>query len=108
MIDLARVRANPSFVELEAKRGRFSRVLWLAMMVIYFGFILIVAFRPDITQIEVGRGVTLAFPLGLAVIVSAIAITAIYVGRANGEFDRLTSRVKADVTKPEPAFREGR
>ena len=92
-----RVRANPDFAALEAARGGFSRLLCAAILVIYFGFILIVAFRPDITAIAVGSGITLAFPLGLAVILSAIVITGIYVLRANGEFDRLTARIRQDA-----------
>ena len=89
----ARIRANSDFIALERARGGFSRALCAAILVIYFGFILIVAFRPDITALPIGGGITLAFPLGLGVIVAAIAITGIYVVRANGEFDRLTAKI---------------
>lgn len=93
----ARVRANPDFIALQSARGGFSRLLCAAMLVIYFGFILLVAFRPDITAMPIGGGITLAFPLGLGVIFSAIIITGIYVLRANGEFDRLTLRIRKDA-----------
>ncbi len=36
---------------------------------------------------------TLAFPLGLGVIVLAIVLTGVYVVRANSEFDRLTREI---------------
>ncbi len=92
--DLAgRIRANADFIALERARGGFSRALCAAILVIYFGFILLVAFGPNITAMPIGGGITLAFPLGLAVIAAAIAITGIYVLRANGEYDRLTAKI---------------
>ena len=63
------------------------------MLVIYFGFIFLVAFAPAFLATPVSGVITLAFPLGLFVIVSAIAITGIYVLRANGQFDRLTRQI---------------
>ncbi len=94
---VSRVRRNPDFVRLESERGRFGWTLAIVMVAIYFSFILCVAFAPGIMSIQVGRGLTLGFPLGIAVIVSAIVLTGIYVLRANGEFDDLTRRIVADV-----------
>jgi uncharacterized membrane protein (DUF485 family) len=45
--------------------------------------------------------VTLGFPLGLGVILSAVVLTGIYVVRANGEFDTLTRNVVATSTAAE-------
>lgn len=92
-----RIRSNPDFIALQAARGGFSRLLCAVMLVIYFGFILLVAFRPDITAMPIGGGITLAFPLGIGVILSAIAITGLYVLRANGQFDRLTAKIRRDT-----------
>ena len=94
---IGRVRRNPDFIRLEAERGRFGWTLAIVMIAIYFAFILCVAFAPGIMAIPIGRGVTLAFPLGLGVILSAILLTGIYVLRANGEFDDLTRRIVADA-----------
>ena len=93
----SRIRNNPDFVELEAKRGRFGWTLAIVMLVIYYGFIIMLAFFKDVLDIQVGGGITLAFPLGLGVLVSAIVITGIYVLRANGEYDRLTKRIQESV-----------
>ena len=92
--DLARIRANPAFQELERKRSVFSWSLAALMFIIYMGFIFLVAFGHDIVVQQVGDSVlTLAFPLGLGVILSAIILTGVYVVRANSEFDRLTREV---------------
>jgi uncharacterized membrane protein (DUF485 family) len=87
------VRDNPDFVELERTRGRLGWTLTAIMLVIYFGFIFLVAFAPGLMATPVFGIMTLGFPLGLFVILSAIALTAFYVIRANSAFDRLTARI---------------
>jgi len=87
------VRDNPDFVELERTRGRLGWTLTAIMLVIYFGFIFLVAFAPGLMATPVFGIMTLGFPLGLFVILSAIALTGFYVVRANSAFDRLTARI---------------
>ena len=93
--EAGRLRLSPAFLELERKRSRFSWTLTILMLVLYFGFILLVAFDKtlQLMDIMVTRSISLGFPLGLGVILSAIGLTGIYVLRANTEFDRLTREV---------------
>jgi uncharacterized membrane protein (DUF485 family) len=93
----AQVRRHPAFIELEAKRRAFSWTVAIAMLVIYYGFILLVAFDKGLLATRIGSGLTLAFPIGLGVILAAIILTGIYVLRANGTFDDLTRRIREDV-----------
>jgi uncharacterized membrane protein (DUF485 family) len=93
----SQVRNNPLFLELITKRNRFSWTLTIIMLVVYYGFILLVAFAKPLLGIEVGGGITLAFPIGLGVIVVAILLTGLYVLRANGEYDDLTRRIIKDI-----------
>jgi uncharacterized membrane protein (DUF485 family) len=98
-VDLARrIAAHPKYRELKAKRTSFGWWLTLAMMVVYYGFILLVAFDKELLSRRLGSGVmTLGIPLGFAVIVFTIVITAIYVQRANKRFDDLTAAIKKAV-----------
>lgn len=58
------------------------------MLAIYFGYILLIAFRRDILAQPIGDGVTsLGIPVGIGVILAGIVLTGIYVRRANREFD---------------------
>ena len=95
-----RIRENPAFQELVAKRSRFAWTLTIIMLVIYFGFILLVAFAKGFLGTPMGTGVTtIGIPIGVAVIVSAFVLTGIYVRRANSEFDALTEKIKKDAVK---------
>ncbi len=87
------MRDNPDFKELERTRGQLGKILTAIMLVIYFGFVLMVAYAPKLMATPVWGSVTLGFPLGLGVIIVAIALTGFYVLRANAEFDTLTRRI---------------
>jgi len=70
------------------------------MMVVYYGFILLVAFNKPFLSQRLGEGVmTVGVPIGFGVIIFTIVITAIYVKRANKEFDDLTAEVTKAVLK---------
>jgi uncharacterized membrane protein (DUF485 family) len=95
-----RITSDPNYQELKAKRSSFGWWLTLAMMVVYYGFILLVAFNKEFLSQRMGDGVmTVGIPIGFGVIVFTIVITAIYVKRANGEFDDLAAKVAKAVLK---------
>lgn len=95
-----RIANDPRYQQLKAKRSRFGWWLTLAMMVVYYGFIVLVAFDKEFLAQRLGAGVTtLGIPLGLGVIVFTIAITAFYVRRANTEFDELSQAISKAVLK---------
>lgn len=88
------IASNPKYQELKAKRSSFGWWLTLAMMIVYYGFILLVAFNKPFLAQRLGEGVTtIAMPIGFGVIVFTVVITAIYVRRANSEFDALADQV---------------
>ena len=91
---VTRVKSDPQFQDLTARRSRFAWILSGAMLVIYFGFIFLIAFAPSVLGIRLGSGVTtVGIPVGLFVIVSAFVLTGIYVRRANTEFDAIAQQI---------------
>ncbi len=90
---MPQVQDTPDFRELERVRGRLGWTLTAIMLVIYFGFVFLVAFAPGLMATPVFGPIALGFPLGLGVIVAAIALTGFYVIRANSVFDVLTRRI---------------
>jgi uncharacterized membrane protein (DUF485 family) len=88
-----RIRNSPEFIELERSRTSFAWTLSIIMLVIYYGFILVLAFAPGVMGLNIGGSITLGFPIGLGVILSAIVLTGIYVWRANGRYDAMTRQI---------------
>lgn len=99
--DLVRkISTHPKYLELKSKRSAFGWWLTLAMMLVYYGFILLVAFDKPFLASKLGSGVTtMGMPIGVGVIVFTIVITALYVRRANREFDALTEDISKAVLK---------
>ena len=96
----SRIAGNPKYQELKAKRTSFGWWLTLAMMIVYYGFLLLVAFNKPFLAQKLGTGVTtLGMPIGFGVIVFTVVITAIYVRRANSEFDALADQVIKEALK---------
>jgi uncharacterized membrane protein (DUF485 family) len=72
---------------LQAQRMRVVTLLSAAMMLVYFGFILLVAFAPAWLGSLLAPGLSLGILLGAAVIVLAWVFTAVYVRWANKHYD---------------------
>ena len=92
------VRNNPKYQKLVRERSRFAWTLSIIMLVVYYAFIMTIAFDPSLLGIKMGEGVmTVGIPVGIAIIIIAFALTGIYVKRANGEFDELSRQVKEEL-----------
>ncbi len=93
-----RIENSAHFRELVASRQRFAAILSVIMLVIYVGFILLIAFARLARHAAARRDQRHPrIPLGIGVIVISFVLTGIYVWRANGEFDRLTKSVLNEV-----------
>ena len=91
---VARIKANPKYHELKRKRSSFGWMLTILMMVVYYGYIALIAFNKEFLSGKLGEGVTtIGVPIGMGVIIFTIVITGIYVRRANSEFDALTAEI---------------
>ena len=97
---VARIEANPKYQELKHKRSTFGWTLCILMFIVYYGYIALIAFDKPFLAQQFGDGVTsLGIPIGMGVIVFTILITAIYVRRANGEYDTLTAEILKEASK---------
>ena len=95
-----RIRANPKYQELVSKRNSYSWVMTILMLLVYYGYIVLVAFNKEFLAQKTGAGVTsYGIPIGVGVIVFTIIITGIYIRRANTEFDDLKAQVIKEATK---------
>jgi len=76
-----------AFRKLVRAKWTISLVLTAFILVIYFGFILVLAFAKDVLTAKIGTHLTLGLPVGLGVILSACVLTGIYVYWANRTYD---------------------
>ena len=95
-----KIPRQPKYLELRTKRNRLGIFLTALMLIVYYGYIALIAFDKKFLAQPIGTGVTtLGIPIGMGVIIFTIVITAIYVRRANGEFDTLTKEILKDAAQ---------
>jgi uncharacterized membrane protein (DUF485 family) len=80
--------AEAAFQAVTRRRSRVATLLTLAMVAIYFGFILLVAYNKPLLGKLVTPGLSLGVLLGALVIVLTWVLTWIYVRWTNVHYDR--------------------
>ena len=97
---VTKIVANPKYQRLISTRSRFGWLLTAIMLVVYYGYIGIIAFDKELFSQRLGDGVmTVGIPVGFGVIIFTILITGFYVRRANTEFDALTDEIIEESRK---------
>ena len=96
---LLKVARSARYRELVRERSRFSWLLTAIMLVIFFGYILLIAFAPDLLARRVSSATTLGIPLGIGVILAGILLTGIYVYRANSRFDPMIAEIVREARR---------
>jgi uncharacterized membrane protein (DUF485 family) len=76
------------FHELVVRKWKFSLTMTAIMLIVYFGFILVLAFNKEILAAKIGENMTVGIPVGILIILLACVMTGIYVLWANTTYDK--------------------
>lgn len=104
--------SSHAFRHLVARRWRTSLVLTLLLFVLYYGYILLIAYDKPLLAVRGDRAprpaaagtvrpdfaVPLGIPLGAAVIAGSWILTAIYVVWANRHYDPEVARLRESLS----------
>jgi uncharacterized membrane protein (DUF485 family) len=82
--------------QVAAARWRVALALTFAMMAVYFGFILLVAFDKALLARTVAPGLSIGILLGVVVIATAWVLIAVYVVWANRHYDAAIARLRSE------------
>lgn len=93
------VKNNPNFQKLVRERSSFSMKLAIIMLVMYYAFILTIAFNKKLLAVKIATVTTIGMPIGIGIIVISFILTGIYTKRANTEFDELSDKIKEDIKR---------
>ena len=94
-----KVLKHPKYTELVQRRTRISMAFFAVALVIYSGFILTLAFMPDVFAQPIGAGWTMSVGVltGILVVFSAVIMIALYTYVSNKTFDPLLEAIVRDV-----------
>lgn len=100
-IDIEQIKNHPSFKEMERKKSRLGISFTIATLIMYFSYIIMIGVNPELfgTPVSASSVTTWGIYWGIFVILFSIIITAVYVYKANGEFDDLTKKMIDELNK---------
>ncbi len=94
-----RIRNNPKFTEFVKRRSRFAWFLSAIVFIIFYSFVMAVAFAPDFVSMRPieGSNLTVGIIAGLFQFIVFWLLALVYVRRANGEFDDRNKEIVFDA-----------
>ena len=93
-VDLQLDERDVALERLASMRNRVALVLTAAMLVVYFGFVLLIAFDKELLGRLLSDGLSLGILLGVVVVFATWALTWIYVGWANRKYEPELERLR--------------
>lgn len=93
------IKNNPKYQALVRSRSRFAWTLSIIMLVVYYTFIMTIAFEPQLLAIPIAEGsvISIGIPIGVAIILFSFAITGLYVYRSNNFYDVMLDEIKEEL-----------
>jgi uncharacterized membrane protein (DUF485 family) len=87
---------DEDFKSLHSQKNSISIILTVLELVLYFGFIALIAFnKPFLAQkLNPGGATTIGIPIAVGTILLSWVFTAIYIFWANSKYDTLVKKVK--------------
>jgi len=93
---------SPPFKSLVARRWLVSGVLLGVLFLLYYGFLLLIAYQKNLISTPVWGKTPLGIPLGAAVIVLSWLLTALYVFWANKAYDPVVQQFLVNLKEDAP------
>ena len=87
-------RSQAELESLAARRLRVALLLTLGMLVVYFGFILLIAFNKSLLGEKLADGLSHGILLGVIVVLATWVLTWIYVWWANRHYEPVVRRLR--------------
>ena len=88
---------DPDFKELSSKKNSISITLTIVELVVYFGFVFLIAFKKEFLSSDLAPSITVGIPIGIGVIVVSWVLTGIYVRWANQKYDVMVEKLKDKI-----------
>ena len=85
---------DPEFKDLVSRKNRISLILTVLTLIVYYGFIMLIAFNRELFGRPFAGKVTLGIPIGIGVILLSWVFTGIYVRWANSKYDAMVANIQ--------------
>jgi uncharacterized membrane protein (DUF485 family) len=88
---------DPDFRELVVRKNTISWILTIVELVLYFGFIGLIAFNKPFLGMKISGSITIGIPIAVGTIVLSWILTGIYILWANNRYDEMVRKIRDKV-----------
>ncbi len=88
---------DEEFKSLVAQKNSISWILTVLELVLYFGFIALIAFNKPFLGTRISGAITIGIPIAVGTIILSWVFTGIYIRWANSKYDDMVKKVKEKV-----------
>ena len=88
---------DEDFRSLSSQKNSISVILTILELVLYFGFIALIAFNKPFLASKISGAISIGIPIAVATIFFSWVLTGIYIQWANTKYDVLVKKVKEKV-----------
>lgn len=90
---------DPDFKSLSSQKNTISWILTILELVLYFGFVALIAFNKPFlaSKLSEGKATTIGIPIAVGTIVFSWVFTGIYIRWANSKYDLLVKKIKERI-----------
>ena len=86
---------DPDFIDLVQRKNRVSLILTVVQLILYFGFIGLIAFNKPFLGTKMGDSpITIGIPMAVGVIFLSWVLTGVYIRWANNRYDNMVAKLK--------------
>lgn len=88
---------DKDFKSLSSQKFAISTILTILELVMYFGFIALIAFNKPFLSQKISGAITIGIPIAVGTIFLSWVLTGIYIRWANNTYDVLVKKVKEKI-----------
>jgi len=88
---------DKDFQSLSSQKLSISIILTILELVLYFGFIALIAFNKPFLSQKLSGAITIGIPIAVGTIILSWIFTGIYIRWANTKYDVLVKKVKEKI-----------
>jgi uncharacterized membrane protein (DUF485 family) len=88
---------DKDFQSLSSQKFSISMILTILELVLYFGFIALIAFNKPFLSQKLSGAITVGIPIAVGTIILSWVFTGIYIRWANTKYDVLVKKVKEKI-----------
>jgi uncharacterized membrane protein (DUF485 family) len=88
---------DKDFQSLSSQKFAMSTILTILELVLYFGFIALIAFNKPFLSQKLSGAITIGIPIAVGTIILSWVLTGIYIRWANNTYDVLVKKVKEKI-----------